>query len=97
METKRKDIKYQLQQGYKLQTIMHYVNRETLMKQHEKQKTNKASGIDGVTKEEYDLNLEYNISNLLGRMKTYSYRPRPVRKTYIPKSDGKLRGLGIPC
>lgn len=36
METKRKDIKYQLRQGYKLQTIMHYVNRETLIKQHEK-------------------------------------------------------------
>lgn len=97
METKRKDIKYQLQQGYKLQTIMHYVNRETLIKQHVKQKANKASGIDGVTKEDYDLNLEYNISNLLNRMKSFSYKPKPVRKTYIPKSNGKLRGLGIPC
>ena len=28
-ETKRKDIKYQLKQRYKLQTIMHYVNKET--------------------------------------------------------------------
>lgn len=97
METKRKDIKYQIQQGYKLQTIMHYVNRETLMKQHVKQQENKASGIDGVTKEEYELNLENNISNLLSRMKSLSYKPKPVRKTYIPKSNGKLRGLGIPC
>ena len=53
METKRKDIKYQMQQGYKLQTIMHYVNRETLIKQHKKQKNNKASGIDRITKEKY--------------------------------------------
>jgi group II intron reverse transcriptase/maturase len=97
METKRKDIKYQIQQGYKLQTIMHYVNRETLMKQHEKQQKNKASGIDGITKEKYEENLEYNISNLLERMKKFSYRPKPVRKTYIPKANGKLRGLGIPC
>lgn len=97
METKRKDIKYQLQQGYKLQTIMHYVNRETLIKQHDKQQMGKASGIDGITKEEYDKNLEVNIENLLKRMKRLSYRPRPVRKTYIPKSNGKLRGLGIPC
>lgn len=97
METKRKDIKYQMQQGYKLQTIMHYVNRETLIKQHEKQQKNKASGIDGMTKEKYGENLEYNIDNLLKRMKTFSYRPQPVRKTYIPKSNGKLRGLGIPC
>ena len=97
METKRKDIKYQLQQGYKLQTIMHYVNRETLIKQHEKQQAGKASGIDGITKEEYEENLEVNIENLLTRMKRFSYRPKPVRKTYIPKSNGKLRGLGIPC
>ena len=97
METKRKDIKYQIQQGYKLQTIMHYVNRETLIKQHDKQKMGKASGIDGITKEEYEKNLESNIENLLTRMKRFSYRPRPVRKTYIPKSNGKLRGLGIPC
>ena len=97
METKRKDIKYQIQQGYKLQTIMHYVNRETLIKQHNKQQMGKANGIDGITKEEYDKNLEVNIENLLTRMKRLSYRPRPVRKTYIPKSNGKLRGLGIPC
>lgn len=97
METKRKDIKYQLQQGYKLQTIMHYVNKETLIKQHDKQQTGKASGIDGITKEEYEKNLETNIENLLTRMKRFSYRPKPVRKTYIPKSNGKLRGLGIPC
>ena len=97
METKRKDIKYQIQQGYKLQTIMHYVNRETLIKQHVKQQGNKASGIDGMTKEEYETNLENNITNLLSRMKSFSYKPKPVRKTYIPKSNGKLRGLGIPC
>lgn len=97
METKRKDIKYQIQQGYKLQTIMHYVNRETLIKQHEKQQKNKARGIDGVTKEKYEENLEYNIENLLNKMKSFSYHPQPVRKAYIPKSNGKLRGLGIPC
>ncbi len=97
METKRKDIKYQIQQGYKLQTIMHYVNRETLIKQHEKQQKNKASGIDGITKENYEENLECNIENLLKKMKTFSYKPKSVRKTYIPKSNGKLRGLGIPC
>ena len=62
-----------------------------------KQQKGKASGIDGITKEEYEKNLEVNIENLLTKMKRFSYRPRPVRKTYIPKSNGKLRGLGIPC
>ena len=97
MGTKRKDIKYQLEQGYKLQTIMHYVNKETLKKQHEKQEEGKASGIDGMTKEKYGIHLERNIDNLLERMKKFSYHPKPVRKTYIPKANGKLRGLGIPC
>ena len=76
---------------------MHYVNRETLIKQHDRQQANKASGIDGITKEEYDKNLSSNIDNLLDRMRKFSYKPKPVRKTYIPKSNGKLRGLGIPC
>lgn len=97
METKRKDIKYQLEQGYKLQTIMHYVNKETLKKQYEKQQEEKASGVDGMTKEKYGVRLERNIEDLLERMKRFTYRPKPVRKTYIPKANGKLRGLGIPC
>ncbi len=36
MGSERKDIKYQLQQGYKLQTLMHRVNCESLRKQHDK-------------------------------------------------------------
>ena len=97
MVNERKDIKYQLQQGYKLQTLIHLVNKETLKKQHEKQKNNKASGIDAMTKEEYSVGLEERIEDLLVRMKKFSYKPLPVRRTYIPKANGKLRPLGIPA
>lgn len=97
MEHERKDIKYQLQQGYKLQNLMCLVNKETLIRQHEKQQPNKASGIDKVTKEEYSINLETRIDNLLERMKKFSYKPLPVRRTYIEKANGKLRPLGIPA
>ena len=96
MANERKDIKYQIEHGYKLQTLMHKVNKEALKEQHRKQHKSKASGTDRVTKEEYDRNLEENIDNLLVKMKTFSYKPQPVRRIYIPKANGKLRPLGIP-
>lgn len=96
MENERKDITYQIQQGHKLQTLIHYVNKETLVKQHGKQQSNKATGVDRMTKEEYGANLETNIEKLLEKMKKFSYRPQAVRRAYIPKSDGNLRPLGIP-
>ena len=96
MKNERKDIKYQIEHGYKLQTLIHKVNEETLKEQHRKQQKNKASGVNGITKEKYDEDLDNNLNNLVKRMKSFSYKPLPVRRTYIPKANGKLRPLGIP-
>ena len=74
-----------------------FTYKETLMEQFRKESSNKASGVDEVTKDKYGLNLEENIDDLLKRMKSFSYRPQPVRRTYIPKANGKLRPLGIPA
>lgn len=58
----------------------------------------KATGVDGVTKEEYGKNLEENLRNLSGRLKRMEYRPEPKRRSYIPKSGSeKGRPLGISC
>jgi len=97
MGNARKDITELSIKHEKLQTLINHVNKETLVAEHEKQKRKKASGVDQVTKEEYAEKLEENIENLLGRMKTFSYRPQPVRRTYIPKTNGQLRPLGIPA
>ncbi len=96
MESKRKDIRTLSKRYAKLQTLMNYVNVDSLREQHKKQLKNKASGIDGVTKEEYSENLEENLQDLIKRMKTLSYRPQNVKRVYIPKGNGKLRPLGIP-
>ena len=55
-----------------------------------------ASGVDGVTFQEYAKNLEPNLADLVGRLKRKAYRARLVRRKYIPKGPGKLRPLGIP-
>lgn len=97
MENERGDIRSQSIKYKKLQTLMYHINKETLIKEHQKQITGKASGIDKITKEKYEENLYNNINNLLERMKKFSYKPQAVRRTYIPKANGKLRPLGIPA
>jgi group II intron reverse transcriptase/maturase len=57
---------------------------------------NKASGIDGVSWEEYGENLEANLKDLVTRMKAKQYRPLPARRVYIPKDAQSTRPLGIP-
>ena len=56
-----------------------------------------ASGVDGVTFQEYEQNLEPNLVDLVSRLKRKAYRARLVRRKYIPKGNGKLRPLGIPA
>lgn len=97
MANELKDIGYHSRKGEKLENLIRYVNKETLKEQHRKQQTNKASGIDKITKQKYEENLDENIEDLIKRMKTLSYKPQPVRRTYIPKTNGKLRPLGIPA
>ena len=56
----------------------------------------KATGVDGVTKEEYGQNLEENLRDLSGRLRRMGYRPGPKRRSYIPKPGSeKGRPLGI--
>jgi RNA-directed DNA polymerase len=51
----------------------------------------KTSGVDGITWKTPEKKVAA-VHALRGR----SYRPLPLRRVYIPKSNGKLRPLGIP-
>ena len=70
---------------------------EGLMHSFEVQPGNKAVGIDKVSKSDYAQDLEGRITALSGELRSLSYRPQPVRRVYIPKSNGRQRPLGIPC
>jgi RNA-directed DNA polymerase len=57
----------------------------------------KASGVDSMTVEQYEADLERNLRDLADRLQRQSYRPRPSLRKLIPKGDGKTRPLGIAC
>lgn len=79
-------------------TVMYALNKENLKQSAKRIAGNKAVGIDNVTKKEYIENLENNIENLITRMKRIAYKPKAVRRVYIPKAGSdKKRPLGIPA
>lgn len=90
------EIRRQLGKYRNVQGLMQYINEETLKAKHKELSGNKATGIDKVTKKEYEENLDNNIVNLVRNMKKFSYRPNAVRRVYIPKANGGKRPLGIP-
>lgn len=79
----------------KFTSIYHLINYELLKECFDEIDGNKAVGIDNVTKEDYRLNLENNLNDIVERLKRKAYRPTPSRRVYIPKANGKMRGLAI--
>ena len=69
---------------------------EGLRESFERQDGRKAPGVDGMRKEQYGIGLEERLTELSGRLRRLGYRPKPARRTYIPKGDGRYRPLGIP-
>ena len=53
-------------------------------------------GIDGIDKQRMQAGLDQHLDNLRTSLLKGAYCPQPVKRIYIPKSNGKLRPLGIP-
>jgi len=81
----------------KFDNLVHLLNTNNLKECFRELKKGKASGIDGVTFQEYEQDLDNNLEDLVARMKRFSYRPQPVRRVYVPKAKGKERPWGIPA
>lgn len=82
--------------GTALTTLAHHIDINLLREAFARIRKDGAPGIDGVTAEEYEANLERNLNDLLNRFKSGTYQAPPAKRSYIPKADGGRRGLGVP-
>jgi RNA-directed DNA polymerase len=57
----------------------------------------KAAGVDGVTASDFQKKVRVELEKLRLELKRGIYQPQPLRRVMIPKANGKLRPLGIPC
>jgi len=80
----------------KFTSLAHYLTVEMLDRSYDRLKKDSAVGIDGVSKADYGKNLQANLEDLQGRLKTLKYRAMPVLRVYLEKEDGSKRPLGIP-
>ena len=99
MQAKLNQIARRAKQDKRLKftSLIHHVNESNLAECYRELKANKACGIDGETVEAYGKNLQERLSQLVASMKSKQYRPKPVKRVYIPKAGkNEKRGLGIP-
>jgi RNA-directed DNA polymerase len=75
--------------------LLHHVNVDALRTAFYALKRKAAPGVDGMTWQDYEADLELRLEDLHGRVHRGAYRPQPSRRTYIPKADGKQRPLAI--
>ncbi len=81
---------------YRFTSLASLINEEFLERNYYELHKRRAVGVDGTSLEEYGVRLKENIHNLYEKLRTFRYRPQPVRRVCIPKDNGKTRKLGIP-
>ena len=85
------------QAKYRFRNLYGMLNEELLKDCWRDIRKDAAYGVDEVSAQAYEQDLDDNISHLVERLKRKSYRAKLVRRHYIPKGDGQLRPLGIPA
>jgi len=75
--------------------LFHHINVDALRTAFYALRRKAAPGVDGMTWQDYEADLEPRLEGLHQRVHRGAYRPQPSRRTYIPKADGKRRPLAI--
>jgi len=79
----------------KFTALLHHIDFDLLLESFLALKRTAAAGVDKVTWEDYDMQIQENIQDLHKRVQSGAYRALPVRRVFIPKADGRQRPLGI--
>jgi retron-type reverse transcriptase len=73
-------------------------DRENLERAWKRVRSNKGSpGVDGMTIEDATAYLREHWPNIRSQLLLGTYQPQPVKRVEIPKPDGGVRKLGVPC
>jgi RNA-directed DNA polymerase len=79
----------------KFTTLFHHISVELLRLAFFAIKKDAAPGLDGLTWQDYEADLDRNIEGLHDRVQRGAYRALPSRRQYIPKPDGRQRPIAI--
>lgn len=86
-----------MEEEQQMSLIEEILSVENLNEAIKRVKANKgASGIDKMSVDKLEPYFNEHRKEIIESIMNKSYRPKPVRRVYIPKSNGKLRPLGIP-
>jgi RNA-directed DNA polymerase len=75
--------------------LLHHVTVDRLREAYRAISPDAAAGVDGVTWRDYGRDLEANLQGLHARVHRGAFRAKSTRRVFIPKSDGRLRPLGV--
>jgi RNA-directed DNA polymerase len=76
-------------------SLLHHISTDLLADAFFELKKDAAAGVDGLTWDAYEADLDRRIEDLHARVHTGAYRALPSRRVYIPKSDGGQRPLAV--
>ena len=79
----------------KFTSLLHHVTIDLLRAAFVKLKPDAAPGVDGMTWEAYEIDLEARLQDLHSRVHGGTYRALPSRRRFIPKADGRQRPLAV--
>lgn len=83
--------------GEKFDNLLSHIKAPLLREAYCRLNKKASSGVDEETWQSYGEALDARLLDLQDRVHRGSYHPQPVRRVYIPKTDGRMRPLGIPA